>query len=397
MNQEEILFEYIPAIRMFCVNMGLPVMAWLDDGPEASMAHNENKFQQWRHRNTDKNIIYQHIRKGDASFLEQLKQQIETRRPETIRNGLWIILEGMGVCVAGPSHANIQNLRSGEMRMESPEGTGRFVGKVVVVTGAAQGFGKGIAEWLFREGAHLILADLNEEKGNILASDLSNESHSNTAFFVKCNVSDQQSVTDMMAQVIRYFGGLDVLISNAGVLIAGGLEEMSHEDFEFVTKVNYAGFFNCTKVAARIMKSQNIHSGDSFSDIIQINSKSGLQGSHKNFAYAGSKFGSIGLVQSFALELVPYHIKVNAICPGNYFDGPLWSDPDNGLFSQYLKAGKVKGARTIADVRHYYEGKVPMKRGVAIEDIMKAIFYIVDQNYETGQALPVTGGQIMLH
>ena len=137
--------------------------------------------------------------------------------------------------------------------------------------------------------------------------------------------------------------------------------------------------------------------GGSYSDIIQINSKSGLTGSHKNFAYAGSKFGSIGLVQSFAMELVTHGIKVNAICPGNYFDGPLWSDPDKGLFSQYLKAGKVKGARNIVDVRRYYEEKVPMKRGIEIVDIMRAIYYVVEQNYETGQAIPVTGGQIMLH
>jgi sorbitol-6-phosphate 2-dehydrogenase len=132
------------------------------------------------------------------------------------------------------------------------------------------------------------------------------------------------------------------------------------------------------------------------SDVIQINSKSGLSGSNKNFAYAGSKFGGIGLTQSFALELVEDGVKVNSICPGNFFEGPLWSDPKSGLFVQYLSAGKVPGAKTVEDVKRFYEAKVPMKRGCRSADVMRAIFYLIEQEYETGQALPVTGGQEML-
>jgi sorbitol-6-phosphate 2-dehydrogenase len=132
-------------------------------------------------------------------------------------------------------------------------------------------------------------------------------------------------------------------------------------------------------------------------DIIEINSKSGLEGSRANFAYAGSKFGGIGLTQSFALELASFGIKVNAICPGNLLDGPLWSDPEKGLFRQYLEAGKVPGAKTVEDVRRYYEAKVPLGRGCQVEDVARAVFYLVEQKYETGQALPVTGGQVMLN
>jgi sorbitol-6-phosphate 2-dehydrogenase len=134
-----------------------------------------------------------------------------------------------------------------------------------------------------------------------------------------------------------------------------------------------------------------------WTDIVQVNSKSGLAGSKNNGAYAGSKFGGLGLVQSFALELVADKIKVNAVCPGNFLDGPLLSDPVRGLFVQYLNAGKVPGAKTVEDVRRHYESLVPMNRGCFPADVAKAIIYAVTQKYETGQAIPVTGGQIMLN
>ena len=201
----------------------------------------------------------------------------------------------------------------------------------------------------------------------------------------------------MVRTAVLEFGGLDVLISNAGVLKAGSLEELHEKTFDFVTDVNYKGFFICSKYCSPIMKIQHTYNDKIFMDIIQINSKSGLQGSNKNFAYAGSKFGSIGLVQSFALELISYHIKVNAICPGNFFEGPLWSDAKTGLFAQYLKTGKVSGAKNIEEVKRFYELKVPMKRGCNPGDVIKGIFYLIEQEYETGQALPITGGQIMLN
>jgi sorbitol-6-phosphate 2-dehydrogenase len=144
------------------------------------------------------------------------------------------------------------------------------------------------------------------------------------------------------------------------------------------------------------MRTQNRFDKSHSADIILVNSKSGLVGSNRNFAYAGSKFGGIGLVQSLALELVGSKIKVNAICPGNYLEGPLWSDPKNGLLVQYLRANKVSGARTIQGVRRFYENEAPMKRGCRIEDIFRAVVYVIEQQYETGQAVPVSGGQMML-
>ena len=275
---------------------------------------------------------------------------------------------------------------------ERPGTAGRLAGKIAIVTGSAQGFGKGIAEEMHREGCAVVIADMNLPGAQAVAEELGEN-----AMAVEVNVTSAESVAAMVQKTVEAFGGLDILVSNAGVAKAGSLMELEKAGFDFVTNINYTGYFLCAKYAAAIMEAQHEADPEWFGDIITINSKSGLEGSKNNYAYAGSKFGGIGLTQSFALELCPYNIKVNAICPGNYLDGPLWSDPVKGLFVQYLNAGKVPGAKTVEDVRKYYMAKVPMNRGCFPADVAKAIFYCVEQKYETGQAIPVTGGQVMLN
>lgn len=285
--------------------------------------------------------------------------------------------------------------------LTTDEIAGSIEGRVVIVTGAAQGFGLQIARGLASLGAIVAFADMNVSGAEAQAAALGAP---HRAFAV--NVTDEESVRTLLDAVTATYGGVDLLVSNAGVLKAGSVKELSLKDFRFVTDVNYVGFFLMTKHTAPVMELQYrgaiaAQTGVSrplqyLTDIVEINSKSGLSGSNKNAAYAGSKFGGIGLVQSFAMELVEQGTKVNAICPGNYLDGPLWSDPERGLFVQYLQAGKVPGATTIDDVRRFYEDKVPMKRGCTGADVVRGVAYVVGQPYETGQALPITGGQVML-
>ena len=275
---------------------------------------------------------------------------------------------------------------------DRPAGMGRMAGKICIVTGAAQGFGKGIAEELYKEGATVVIADMNEPLAKQVA-----EEFGERAVAIAVNVYDEESVAAMVGRTVELFGGLDLMLSNAGVVRSGPIAQVEKKDFEFVTNINYTGYFLCAKYAAIIMQAQHEADPEAMFDIVTLNSKSGLEGSNKNFAYAGSKFGGIGLTQSFALELCAYNIKVNAVCPGNFLDGPLWSDPERGLFVQYLNAGKVPGAKTVADVRRFYEAKVPMNRGCLPIDVARAVMYCVEQKYETGQAIPVTGGQVMLN
>jgi sorbitol-6-phosphate 2-dehydrogenase len=334
---------------------------------------------------------------------EEILKQIEASKADI---GEYVYIEELGLLGLSSNKSKVEQ-KLATVRKESrgadlpepvasPQFRKPLYNRVVAITGGAMGFGEGIARQLFGEGANVVIMDINKKVGIALAAELNEHRSTNRAWFVEADVSSLDSMENAVYESILEFSGLDVLISNAGILKAGSIEEMSEQDFDQVTRVNYRGYFNCVKAVAPVMKLQNKYAAHNYGDIIQINSKSGLEGSKKNFAYAGGKFGGIGLTQSFAKELIADRIKVNAICPGNYFEGPLWSDPEKGLFTQYLKAGKVPGAKTIADVKRHYEALVPAGRGCRVEDVVKAIKYVIDQEYETGQAIPVTGGQLML-
>jgi sorbitol-6-phosphate 2-dehydrogenase len=255
--------------------------------------------------------------------------------------------------------------------------------RVAIVTGGAQGLGEAICWRLAREGAHVVVADLNLAGAERVAAEITAQT-GRRAVAAGVDVTDEDQVTAMVDRAVDEFGRLDILVSNAGILIAGPVDEFPAARWRAVIDVNLVGYFLCAKHAARVMKPQR--SGV----IIQINSKSGKKGSYKSSAYAASKFGGIGLTQSIALELAECNVRVNAVCPGNLLDSPLWVD---SLYRQYAE----KWGITEEEVRQRYIDQVPMKRGCTYEDVCNVVVFLAsDQaSYMTGQAVNVTGGQEM--
>lgn len=255
--------------------------------------------------------------------------------------------------------------------------------RVAVVTGGAQGLGAAICLRLAQEGAHVVVADLNVSGAQETADSIAAETGRRT-LAVKADVTKEDDVSALMDAALSSFGRLDIVVSNAGVLVAEAVDEFPAAKFQFVLNVNLFGYFLVAKHAARMMKPQG--SGV----ILQINSKSGKKGSYKNSAYAASKFGGIGFTQSVALELAEFGIRCNAICPGNLLDSPLWVD---SLYAQYAK----KWGITEEEVRQKYIDQVPMRRGCTYQDVTNVVVFLAsDQaSYMTGQAINVTGGQEM--
>lgn len=262
--------------------------------------------------------------------------------------------------------------------------------KIAIVTGGAQGLGQAICQRLAREGCHVIVADVNESVANETAAAIAKET-GRRVVGNKVDVTQEGQVKALFDKAKEAFGRVDIVVANAGILIAEPIAEADAEKWRAVMNVNLFGSFLTMKHACRIMKPQRSGS------IIQINSKSGKKGSAANSAYAATKFGGIGLVQSVALEMAAHGVRCNAICPGNLLDSPLWTDPAKGLFVQYLRAGKVPGAKNVEDVRQSYVNQVPMKRGCKYEDVCNVLVFLAsDQSsYMTGQAINVTGGQEM--
>ena len=252
------------------------------------------------------------------------------------------------------------------------------MGKTFMITGGAQGLGRALALRASQEGANVAIGDYNIEGARQTAAMMEN------AIAIKMDVTDYDSCAACMDTATDHFGGIDVLVCNAGILLSGSIDDLSPSDWRKVIDVNLCGYYNTAKAAVKYLRKSE------YASIIQINSKSGKKGSYKNSAYAASKFGGIGLTQSLALELAEDKIRVNAICPGNLLDSPLWTD---SLYTQYAaNQGISKEA-----VRQKYIDQVPLKRGCEYEDVANMMVFLAgrESSYMTGQAINVTGGQQM--
>jgi 3-oxoacyl-[acyl-carrier protein] reductase len=242
-------------------------------------------------------------------------------------------------------------------------------GKTALVTGAARGIGRAVAEHLAGKGADLAICDLKEEWLADTAEAIRAKGRK-----VEClaaDVSKSEDVGRTVDKVVEVMGGIDILVNNAGITKDGLMVRMSEEDWDAVISVNLRGTFLFTKAAARPMMKKR--SGA----IINIASIIGLIGNAGQCNYAASKAGVIALTKSAAKELAGRGVRVNAIAPG-FIESKMTE-----ILSE--------------DVQNSMLAVIPMKRFGKPEDIAKAVGFLAGEgsSYITGQVLTVSGGMVM--
>lgn len=242
-------------------------------------------------------------------------------------------------------------------------------GKVALVTGSAQGIGKIIALCLAREGADVIVSDINESKLKEVASEL--EALGRKSLALAADVTDSGQVEDQLNYCLDKFKRIDILVNNAGITRDALLVRMKESDWEQVLSTNLTGAFNWTKAVAKCMMKQK------GGRIVNIASIIGLVGNPGQANYAASKAGIIGFTKSIARELAGWHIQVNAVAPGFIATQMTERLPDK--------------------IKEKMLSTIPMGRWGEPEDVARAVLFLVSDlsSYITGQVVNVDGGMVM--
>jgi len=242
----------------------------------------------------------------------------------------------------------------------------KLQGKVALVTGGAQGIGRAIALALAREGAAVVLSDINLPKAEETAREVIQLGRE--ALAVGGNVAQAKDAEAMVEEAVQKFGRLDILVNNAGITRDQILLRMKEEDWDAVLAVNLKGTFNCTKAALRYLVKQK--SGK----IVNIASVVGEMGNAGQSNYAASKAGVIGFTKAIAREYAARNIQVNAVAPG-FIDTAM---------TQAIPAKE----------REFLIQQIPMQRLGTPDDVAEAVLFLASPSadYITGQVLNVNGG-----
>ncbi len=242
-------------------------------------------------------------------------------------------------------------------------------GKIAVVTGAAQGIGKAIALCLAREGADVIISDIDKEKAQEVASEV--ESLGRRSLPVTVDVTDDEEIGKAVTKSLDKFNRMDILVNNAGMTSDALIVRMKHSEWEDVINTNLTGAFNWMKACVKPMMKQR--SGR----IVNISSVIGLVGNAGQANYAASKAGILGLTKSAAKELAPWHINVNAVAPGFIATRMTEKLPEQ--------------------VKKKMLSNIPAGRWGEPEEVARAVLFLVSEmsSYITGQVINVDGGMVM--
>jgi NAD(P)-dependent dehydrogenase (short-subunit alcohol dehydrogenase family) len=248
----------------------------------------------------------------------------------------------------------------------------RLKGKVAIVTGGALGIGEAYSTGMAREGAKVLIADLDAKAGERVAAEIAKAG--GQACFVKTDVSRQADAERMVAEAVKMFGGLDILVNNAGILFTAPVLETTEEMWDKLLAVNVKGLFFCAAAAAREMIKRKSGKIINISSIAAIGGQAGL------CAYSSTKGAVLPITRVFALELAAHNIQVNAILPGTTDTGMAKAAMADPNWTRQITAG------------------IPMKRLGRTKDLLGAVLYFAseDSDYCTGQTLVVDGGFSMI-